>query len=182
MKENVDKISIEVQKTCDKAGGKPTLVSHFNTKHLVLWTTKSECHVMPLSALSTMSVPSVQTVIKFTNWIPKIMVQFCYSRLYFGIDNVSRRLLQWIARIKNGLKLRPTTRYRTYSNQISTRLRFRSDNESAEEGDLWSSLWQDMHDHVGKISTRTCPVRLDLFWLHDLYFQFLTNCTSGQFM
>ena len=34
------------------------------------------------------------------------MVQFCYLRLYFGIDNVCRRLLQWIARIKNGLKLR----------------------------------------------------------------------------
>ena len=26
--------------------------------------------------------------------------------------------MQWIARIKNGLKLRPTTRFRTYSNQI----------------------------------------------------------------
>ena len=37
---------------------------------------------------------------------------------YFGIDNVSRRLLQWIARIKNGLKLKPKKRYRTYSNQI----------------------------------------------------------------
>ena len=35
-KEDVDKICIEVQKTSDKAGGKPTLVSHFNTKHLVL--------------------------------------------------------------------------------------------------------------------------------------------------
>ena len=34
----------------------------------------------------------------------------------------------------NGLKLRPT-RYRTYSNQISTRL-IRLDNESAEEGDF----------------------------------------------
>ena len=42
------------------------------------------------------------------------MVQFCYLRLYFGIDIVSRRLLQWIARTENGLKLRPTTRYRTY--------------------------------------------------------------------
>ena len=135
---------------------------------------------MPLSALSTTSVPSVQTVIKFTNWIPKIMIQLCYSRLYFGIDNVSRRLLQWIARIKNELKRRPTTRYRKYSNQMSTRLRFRSDNGSAEEGDLWSSLWQDMHDHVGKISTRSWPVRLDLFWLHDLYFQLLTNYTSGR--
>ena len=50
------------------------------------------------------------------------MVQFCYLRLYFGIDIVSRRLLQWIARIENGLKLRPTTRYRTYNKQISTRL------------------------------------------------------------
>ena len=36
-KENIDKICIEVQKkTSDKASGKPTLVSHFNTKHLVL--------------------------------------------------------------------------------------------------------------------------------------------------
>ena len=120
---------------------------HFNTKHLVLCTTpknfrttvkeslkrtvrvRSGLHsrkvelsgvsntFMPLSALSTMSHPSVQTVIKFTNRIPKIMVHFCYLRLYFGVDNVCRRLLQWIARIKNGLKLRPTTRYRTYSNQ-----------------------------------------------------------------
>ena len=48
---------------------------------------------------------------------------FCYStKLCFGNDIVSRRLLQWIARIENGLKLRPTTRYRTYSNRISTRL------------------------------------------------------------
>ena len=35
-KEDVDKICIEVQKTSDNAGGKPKLVSHFNTKHLVL--------------------------------------------------------------------------------------------------------------------------------------------------
>ena len=36
-KENIDKICIEVQKnTSDNEGGKPTLVSHFNTKHLVL--------------------------------------------------------------------------------------------------------------------------------------------------
>ena len=33
------------------------------------------------------------------------MVQFCYLRLYFGIDIVSQQ-----------------TRYRTYSNQITTRL------------------------------------------------------------
>ena len=32
------------------------------------------------------------------------MVQFCYLRLYFGIDNVLRRLLQWITRIENELK------------------------------------------------------------------------------
>ena len=35
-KEDVDKICFEVQKTSDNAGGKPTLVSHFNPKHLVL--------------------------------------------------------------------------------------------------------------------------------------------------
>ena len=69
------------------------------------------------------------------------MVQFCYLRLYFGIDNVCRRLLQWIARIKNGLKRRPTISHRTYSNQISTRLQFRSDNESAEEGDPLEAVY-----------------------------------------
>ena len=30
-KEDVDTICIEVQKTSDNAGGKPTLVPHFNT-------------------------------------------------------------------------------------------------------------------------------------------------------
>ena len=35
---------------------------------------------------------------------------FCYLRLYFGVDIVSRRLFQWTARIENGLKLRPTTK------------------------------------------------------------------------
>ena len=54
------------------------------------------------------------------NWIPNIMVQFCYLTLYLGIDIVSRRLLQWITRIENGLKLRPTKRYRTHT-VISTR-------------------------------------------------------------
>ena len=46
------------------------------------------CHVMPLSALSTMSPPSVKTMIELTNWIPKIMVQLCYLSLNFGIDYV----------------------------------------------------------------------------------------------
>ena len=41
---------------------------------------------------------------------------------YFGIDIVSRRLLKWISRIEKGMTLGPTTRYRTHSNQISTRL------------------------------------------------------------
>ena len=93
------------------------------------------------------------------------MVQFCYLRLYFDIDNVSRRLLQWIARIENGLKRRPTTRYRTYSNQISTRLRFRSVNESAEEGDLWSSLfaWYPTDDPLLKNSYPGLPPTL-MFW------------------
>ena len=50
------------------------------------------------------------------------MVQFCYLRLYLSIDIVSCCLLQWISKIENGLKLRPTTRCKTYSNQISTRL------------------------------------------------------------
>ena len=95
---------------------------------------KSNCPVsntfMPLSALSTVSLPSVQKVIDQLN-----SKNNC-SRLYFGIDNVCRRLLQWIARIKSRLKLRPTTRYCTYSNQIKVQEWFRSDDESAEEGDF----------------------------------------------
>ena len=57
------------------------------------------------------------------------MVQFCYLRLYFGIDNVSRRLLQWIARIESGLKRRPTTRYRTYSPD-----KFKTDSDQIVKG------------------------------------------------
>ena len=55
---------------------------------------------MPSSALSTMSLPSVQTVIKFNNWIPKKMVQFIYLRLYFGIDNISRRCYNGLQGLK----------------------------------------------------------------------------------
>ena len=119
--EDVDKICIEAQTTSDNADGfslqhktfsalnyaqdfgttvKQSLKRTTSSKWATL--TKSECQVMLLSALSTMSLPSVQTVIKFANSIPKIMVQFCYLRLYFGSDNVSRRLLQWIVQ---GLKM-----------------------------------------------------------------------------
>ena len=63
------------------------------------------------------------------------MVQFCYLRLYFVIDIVSRRLLQWIARIENGLKLRPTTRY-MQDIQQQDKYETDSDNESDEEGDF----------------------------------------------
>ena len=38
-----------------------------------------------------------------------------------------------------------------------------SDNESNERRWLWSSLWQDMHDQFGKISTRSSLVRVDLW-------------------
>ena len=83
-------------------------VSYFNTKHLVFWTTPKsskwvaltkvelsrvkyfQVHVF-VSTLNYISPIGVQTVIEFTNWIPKIMVHFRYLRLYFGIDNVSRR-------------------------------------------------------------------------------------------
>ena len=103
----------------------------------------------------------------------------CYLRLYFGIDNITLRLLQWIARIKNGLKLRPTTRYRTCSNQISTRLipiRW----WKCRRRWLWSSLWQDMQDHVGKISTRSWLVRLDLWgWCRfDGYIRLVYSVTN----
>ena len=60
------------------------------------------------------------------------MVRFVIWDQYFGIDIISRRLLQWISRIENGLKLRPTTRYGTCSNFNVTD----SDNESDEEGDF----------------------------------------------
>ena len=52
----------------------------------------------------------------YINWIPKIMVQFCYLRLFW----------HWycfpssVAMDCNWLKLRPTTRYRTHT-LISTR-------------------------------------------------------------
>ena len=100
------------------------------------------------------------------------MVQFCL-RLHFGIDIVSRRLLQWIARIENVLKRKPTTRYRAHSNQISTlwdwfkywkwRRRW-----------LWSSLWQDMHDQVREdqyeiMTGASGSTRLvSYWWLYDL--------------
>ena len=38
-----------------------------------------------------------------------------------------------------------------------------SDNESDEEGDFKVSLWQDLHDQLGKISRRSSLVRLDLW-------------------
>ena len=196
-------VCMEVQNTSDNAGRWKTystqLLTSFNTKHLALNYAqafgnrmkeslkknhefkKSNCPMsntfMPLLALSTMSLPSVQTMTKedefgmgadwignfrpvwqpptrskstqdkagslppassyysyvmlfaiflkslnvfCINWIPKIMVQFCYLTLYVSIDIVSRRLLQWIARIENGLKLRPTKRYRTHT-VLSTR-------------------------------------------------------------
>ena len=51
-------------------------------------TKNSNCPVsntfMPLSALSTLSLQSEQTVIEFTNWIPKITVQFCYLKGTFN--------------------------------------------------------------------------------------------------
>ena len=41
-KEDVDKICIEVQKTSDKWGWKPTCVSHFNIKHLYCFELRFE--------------------------------------------------------------------------------------------------------------------------------------------
>ena len=61
------------------------------------------------------------------------MVKFSYLTISVRIYIVFRRLLQWIARIENGLKLRPTTGYRThtYSTCVTD-----LDNESAKEGDF----------------------------------------------
>ena len=55
------------------------------------------------------------------NWSPEILVQFCYLRQHLRTDIVFLSL-QWSARIENGLKLRSTTRYRTYNDQLGTRL------------------------------------------------------------
>ena len=52
------------------------------------------------------------------------MVQFCYLRISFGIYIVSRRLLQWIARIANKIQ-------NTYSKYVTD-----SDNKSNEQGDF----------------------------------------------
>ena len=150
--EDVDKICIEVQKTFDNAGGKPT--RGFSLQHrtfsalkyaqLRLWNhskgfakelrVRSGLHSRKVELsrvkcfhdfVSTFNY--VSTIGANSDWIHQLNSRnihgpVCYLRLYFGIDNISRRLLQWISRIKNGLKLRPTTRYRTYSNPKSTRL------------------------------------------------------------
>ena len=138
-------------------------VSQFNTKQLVLWTTPKSFRTTVKESLKRTTSSKWATLTKSRivrrfkyfhafvyalnyvsligangDWINQLNSKnndsvFLFRKLYFGIDNVCR-LLQWIARIKNGLKLRPV-RYRTYSNQISTRL-IRSDNESAEEGDF----------------------------------------------
>ena len=64
---------------------------------------KSNCPVsntfMPLSALSTMSRSPIGAN---SDWIHRLNSKnngpvFFYLRLYFGTDNVSRRLWQWIA-------------------------------------------------------------------------------------
>ena len=61
---------------------------------------------------------------------------FCYStRLYFGNDIVSRRLLQWIARIENGLKFRPCNN-KIQDIQQPDKYEADSDNESTEEGNF----------------------------------------------
>ena len=148
---------------------------------------------MPFSAPSTtISLPSVQTVTEedevvtrdwienFTTRVTGLCHAICYLnlkkkkkkkfqnkgpvllfiRIYFGIDIISRRLLQWIARIKNVLKSKPTTRYRTYGNQIyEGKLRY----WKWQRKWRWNNLWQDMHDQVGKISTKSWLVRLDLW-------------------
>ena len=127
-KEDFDKICIEVQTTSDNAGGQPTWgfsLQHKTFSALnyaqdfgttvkeslkrttsTKWVTLTKSRIVPCQILwclcqhsqLCLDLPSVQTVIEFTNWIPKIMVQSCYLRLYFDTDNVSRRLLQWIAR------------------------------------------------------------------------------------
>ena len=88
------------------------------------------------------------------------MVQFCYSRLYLGIDSVSRRLLQWITRIENGLKLRPTKRYRTNRGFQQDKYATDSDNKSDEEG-----VYEVVYGRTCMTSSRR-SVRFSSFQLH----------------
>ena len=57
------------------------------------------------SGIFTTRVTGLYDAICFLFKKHQLTVQFCYLRLYFGIDIVSRRLLQWVARIENGLKV-----------------------------------------------------------------------------
>ena len=43
------------------------------------------------------SFKNLKRVCVRNNWIPKIMVQFCYLRLYLGTETISCRLLQRMA-------------------------------------------------------------------------------------
>ena len=144
-KEDVDKICIEVQTTSDNAGGQPTwgfslqhktfsalnYAQDFGTTEKeslkrttsTKWVTLTKSRIVPCQILSCLcqhsqlclDLPLVQTVIEFTDWIPKIMVQFFfYLRLYFGTDNVSRRLWQWIE--TNRLDIQ-STRYQSIQDQ-----------------------------------------------------------------
>ena len=82
---------------------------------------KSNCPVsntfMPLSALSTMSRSPIGAN---SDWIHQLNsknngpVFFFYLRLYFGTDNVSRRLWQWIE--TNRLDIQ-STRYQSIQDQ-----------------------------------------------------------------
>ena len=104
-KEDVDKICIEVQTTSDNSGGQPTWGFSLQPKTFsalnyaqdfgttvkeslkrttsTKWVTLTKSRIVPCQILSCvcqhsqlcLDLPSVQTVIEFTNWIPKIMVQ-----------------------------------------------------------------------------------------------------------
>ena len=128
--------------------------------------------------------PLVQTMIEFTNWIPKRV----RGPVFFNYDYRLIIFLVVCCKELQGLKVDWNLGQQQdagYSNQISTRLiPIRS--WKCRRMWLWSSLWKDMHDHVRKISTRSMTgasgsKRLVSYWcLYDLYFQLLINCISGR--
>ena len=141
-KEDFDKICIEVQTTSDNAGGQPTWgfsLQHKTFSGLnyaqdfattvkeslkrttsTKWVTLTKSRIVPCQILSCLcqhsqlclDLPLVQTVIEFTNWIPKIMVQF----FFFIYDYILAQIMflvvcgNGLQAIKNGLKLKPTVR------------------------------------------------------------------------
>ena len=229
-KEDVDKICIKVQTTSDNAGGQPTwgfslqqktfsalnYAQDFGTtvkKSLkratsTKWATLTKSRIVPCQILPCLcqdsqlrlDLPLVQTVIEFTNCIPKLMVQFFfYLRLYFGTDNVSRRLWQWIASHQKmdwnlgQLSGHTVNKIPEHTRPGHTATRYvqdwiRSDSESAEEGHFevvycrtcMTISGRSIRDHDWCVWIYEAGV---YWWLYGLNFQSpykLLNCLKAE--